>query len=208
MFAGALLNGVGHPEVTFRIRLITTIVNVTGFFIAVFFFREIVAVAAAYVIRGYLLLPLIMYWVAKYAKVDVRAQFAGLRGPAIATIVMAIAVIAVKLAPLGHLAPWVLLVLEVAVGFVTFWAALFVVDRPLIREIVTVGSQAIPGGGRIARRLGIEIPEGGRERRRRRRDDDLDNAVPAEEMVTSGTSNAAESVGAVSGPVDEALGDV
>ncbi len=208
MFAGALLNGVGHPEVTFRIRLITTIFNVTGFFIAVFFFREIVAVAAAYVIRGYLLLPLIMYWVAKYAKVDVRAQFAGLRGPVIATTVMAIAVIAVKLAPLGHLAPWALLLLEVAVGFVTFWVALFVVDRPLIREIVTVGSQAIPGGGRIARRLGIEIPEGGRARRRRRRDDDLDNAVPAEEVVTSGTSNAAESASAVSGVVDEALGDV
>jgi polysaccharide transporter, PST family len=208
MFAGALLNGVGHPEITFRIRLVTTVVNVTGFFIAVFFFRDIVAVAAAYVIRGYLLMPLILYWVAKYAKVDVRGQLAGIRGTALSTAVMAVAVLAAKFAFLGNVHPWQLLLIEVAVGFVTFWAALYVFDRALIREVITVGLQALPGGGRIARRFGIELPEGGRERRRQRRDEDLTEAVPAEETVTSGSSNAAESVGAVSGPVDEALGDV
>ena len=35
VFSGALLNAAGHPDITFRFRLITTAVHVIGFFIAV-----------------------------------------------------------------------------------------------------------------------------------------------------------------------------
>jgi PST family polysaccharide transporter len=209
MFSGALLNGTGHPDVTFRTRLITTVVNVAGFFVAVFFFKDILAVAAAYVIRGYLLLPLIMYWVAKYAKVDVRRQLAGLRGSALATIIMVIAVVGVKVVLSSHVHTAVLLLIEVAVGVATFLAALFFLDRPLLKDVTSVALQALPGGARVARRIHVELPEGERERRRRKQERRLGEPVPAEELVTSGASIGAQSIGnAAGGPADEALGDV
>jgi PST family polysaccharide transporter len=160
LFTGALLNGVGHPEITFRIRLVTTVVNVIGFFVAVFFFRSILAVAAAFVIRGYLLMPLILWATAKYAHVDRRSQIVALRGPAIATALMAVAVIAVKVLLLPTLQTWQLLLVEVLTGVVAFALALIVVDRDLIREVLTFGLQVLPGGRRLAKRARPTATEG------------------------------------------------
>lgn len=155
LFTGALLNGVGHPEITFRIRLVTTAINVIGFFVAVFLFQTILAVAAAFVVRGYLVMPLILWATAKYAHIDRRSQIIALRGPVIATALMAAAVIAVKLLLIQHLAAWQLLLVEVATGVASFLLALIAVDRPLIREVVSFGLQTLPGGRRLARRFGL-----------------------------------------------------
>ena len=116
LFSGAVLNGVGHPEVTFRIRLVTSIVNVLGFFLAVTFFRDIVAVAAAFVVRGYVVLPLILWWVRKYAHIGIREQLSQLRSTVLATAVMALALVAVKIVLLPHVPPALLLLVEIVVG--------------------------------------------------------------------------------------------
>ena len=201
VFSGALLNGVGHPEITFRIRLVTTIVNVVGFFVAVLVFREIVAVAAAFVIRGYVLMPLTVWWVRRYASIDFADQLRGLRGPAIATAVMAAAVLGVKFALPGLQPVWLLLLLEVVTGMVTFLVALVVVDRAVVLDVMGVALQAIPGGRRVARVLRLPAPSPGGLRLRTRQ--------TAEETVTSGASVGAESRAAVSGTsADEARGDV
>ncbi|MEP7159242.1 MAG: lipopolysaccharide biosynthesis protein, partial [Chloroflexota bacterium] len=126
LFSGALLNGVGHPEVTFRIRLINTVVNVVGFFGAVFLFRDIVFVAGAYVLRSYLVLPLIIYWVQKYAGIRIRDQFAALRGATVATVVMSAVVIGIKLVLAGQVHNAVLLLTEVVAGLIAFFATLIV----------------------------------------------------------------------------------
>jgi O-antigen/teichoic acid export membrane protein len=214
LFSGALMNGVGHPEVTFRIRLITTIVNVGGFFIAVFFFRDIVVVAAAFVVRGYLLMPLILWWVSRYAHIDVRTQLSGLGRPALATAVMAVVVIGVKLGLLqvGHVPPWMLLLAESVTGVVSFFVALLFIDRPLMREVTVVALQALPIGTGIARRIHVQLPTGSGGRkltgRGRGRVTELDPRVPAEETVTSGSSVAAESLETGLAARDETLGDV
>jgi O-antigen/teichoic acid export membrane protein len=202
LFSGALLNGVGHPEITFRIRLVTTIVNVAGFFIAVFFFRDIVAVAAAFVIRGYVLIPLILWWVGRYANVSISDQLRGLRGTAIATGVMAAAVLAVKFALLGHVPPWLLLLAEVATGMAAFLVGILIFDRPLVREVTVVALQAMPGGGSVARLIRVQMPAGGGRGLRMR------TRVSAEETVTTGSSVGAESRTTVGTPNDEGLGDV
>src|SRR4029078_4455867 len=93
-FSNALLNAAGHPNVVFRFRLITTVTNVIGFVIAVGISIE--AVAASFVTRGYLLMPLTLYWQAKYGHIPTGAYLRQLRGPAAATAVMAVAILAVK----------------------------------------------------------------------------------------------------------------
>jgi O-antigen/teichoic acid export membrane protein len=178
LFTGALLNGVGHPEITFRIRLVTTAINVIGFFIAVFFYQNIIAVAAAFVIRGYLVMPLILWATAKYAHIDRRSQLIALRGPAIATAFMAIVVIGVKLLLLDHVPTWQLLVIEVAVGIISFVLALLIVDPGLIREVLRFALLALPGGRRLARRFGIDLPTG--RRRAALEEEALDEEADAE----------------------------
>jgi O-antigen/teichoic acid export membrane protein len=172
LFSGSLMNAVGHPEVTFRIRLITTVVNIVGFLVAVILFGSIIAVAAAFVLRGYLVMPLIMVWLRKYAGIPLAAHLGELRSPALATVVMAVAVVAVKLA-LPGLGQAALLAIEVAVGIVVFLGALLLIERALLADVMTLFLQAAPGGEAVARRLGITLPEGlsarpGRNRARRR----------------------------------------
>jgi hypothetical protein len=129
---------------------------VAGFLIAVFVFHDILAVAIAFVLRGYLLLPLNLYWMRVYGGIPIREHLFELRGVAAATAVMAAALVAVKLV-LGHIHPGLLLVVEVGVGLVVFGLALLILERGLVAEIVAVGAQAVPGLGRIARLLHLPM---------------------------------------------------
>ena len=197
LFSGALMNAVGHPEVTFRIRLITSIVNVTGFVIAVALFGTITAVAAAFVVRGYLVMPLILWWLRKYAGIPFSAHLSELRTPALATLAMGGAVIAVKLA-LPGLAPAALLAIESAVGAVVFVGAMLVIERSLLVEVLTLVLQAAPGGESVARRLGVTLPEGlsrrggGQARGRRRATEEQELGeleIEREELISEGTAD-------------------
>jgi O-antigen/teichoic acid export membrane protein len=141
-FSDTLLNAAGHPEVVFRFRTITAVTNVLGFLIAVPF--GIVAVAVAFVLRGYLLLPLSLHWMRRYAQIPVREFLAQLRGPAVATLLMAVSVLSVKFLLTGSAPSVVLLGAEVGAGVVTFIAVLWLVERGLLREVIEVARQAMP----------------------------------------------------------------
>ena len=167
VFSGALINSAGYPNITFRFRVVTTTVHIIGFFIAVIFFHTIVAVAAAFVIGSYLMLPLNLYLQHKYAGISIFEHLWQLRWVTLCTAVMALAVLGVKLALLGHVHPSVLLVIEIVVGVIVYTALLLVFERALSREVATVALQALPGGDRIARMFGIKIE--GRQLRRQRR---------------------------------------
>ncbi|MGI8929656.1 MAG: lipopolysaccharide biosynthesis protein [Candidatus Limnocylindrales bacterium] len=213
LVAGALMNGVGHPEITFRIRLVSTVVNVAGFFVALALFRDIVAMAGAFVVRGYIVMPLVLLWVRRYGHIPLRDQLSHVRSPLLATAVMAVAIIAVKFVLLGRVPSAALLVTELLVGAASFVSALILVDRALVREVSSVALQAVPGGRSVARRLGMQLPPAsrrgsGRGRDRRRRESALDANISAEETATAGTSVAADSATIVATPKDEVLGDV
>jgi O-antigen/teichoic acid export membrane protein len=165
VFSGALLNSAGHPDITLRFRLVTTVVHIVGFVIAVTIFRDIVAVAAAFVIGSYLLLPLNLYLQHRYAGISVFEHLWQLRWVALCTALMAGAVFAVKFTLLGHIHPSILLAVEVLVGMVVYAAALLIFERALFREVVVVALQALPGGDRIGRLM--HIPVAGRRRRQR-----------------------------------------
>ncbi len=171
-FSGAVWNAVGQPSVTLRFRLISTITNVVGFLIAVFVFADIVAVAAAYALRSYLLLPLNMYWMRRYAGVPIREHLLQWRAVALATLVMAGAVLGTKLLVGGQFDVAALLVVEVAVGIAAYGTALWLVDRSLTKELAALALQVLPGAERVARRLGVRI-----EHQHRRQQPALDPAL-------------------------------
>jgi PST family polysaccharide transporter len=184
VFSGALLNAAGYPNITVRFRLITTVVHVVGFLIAVFVFKDIVAVAAAFVIGTYALLPLNLYLQHRYAGISIFDHLWQLRWVALSTAVMAAAVFGLHVALEREVQAWALLMLEIAVGVVVYAVAIFIVERSLVREVLGVGIQAVPGGDRIGRLLGVEIaPRGGGRKRGRRRVEEIAQAEAREADV-------------------------
>ena len=150
-FSGSLLYAAGHPEVVLRFRVITTVANVVGFAVALPF--GIVAVAAAFTVRAYVLLPLLLVWTRRHAAVGIGETLAQVRSTSLATLAMSAAVVAVKLLGTDRLGLAAFLALEVAAGAVAFAGALWLVERRLLREVWEVVGQALPGVGRAGRRL-------------------------------------------------------
>jgi amino acid transporter len=144
-FSAAVWNASGHPEVTVRFRLLSTVTIVVGFAIAIALFADIVAVAVAFAVRSYLLLPLNLYWMRTYAGVPIRRQLREWRGVAAATTVMALCVVATKWALGPSMPPMVLLGIEVAAGAVAYLVALYFVERRLMRELVSFAADILPG---------------------------------------------------------------
>ena len=144
-YGGQILNAVGRPDVTLRLRLITAIVNVVGFVIAVVVFNSIYAVALAYVARSYLLTPLILVWLRDHAGIPIRQNFLWLRGVLPATVLMALAVLAVRFFSPAGIGGLTRLGLEILVGVVVYGASLVVLDRAVIREAVDFARDLLPG---------------------------------------------------------------
>ena len=141
-FSGPLLYAAGRPGVHLRFQLISTVTNIAGFIIAVPF--GIAAVAIAFTARAYLLVPLNLYWSRKYAGISVIAYLQQLRGIGVATLCMAVILIAVKLGIGVGQRPVVLILIEFAAAAIAYLATMYAMDRPLMREILDVASHAIP----------------------------------------------------------------
>jgi O-antigen/teichoic acid export membrane protein len=160
-FSGALLNAAGHPNIVLRFRLITTVTSIIGFAIAVRF--GILAVAAAFVIRGYLLLPLNLYWVRRYAAIPVRDYLTQMRGVALATVLMAAVMLGLRLVIPEDLGRLLFLLSEVAAGGLTFVAVVLLVERSLFHQVLRVGRLVLPAGGRSPGGGGGEVVPSGSE---------------------------------------------
>ena len=145
-FSSSFLNAAGHPEVVLRFGLVTTIVNVALFAIAVPF--GITAVAAAFVVRGYLLLPLVLRWMHRWAEVPVGAYLSQFRVASAATIAMAVVMLLVRAALAPHLPLGGLLVVEVAAGTATFAIVLRLLGRELLGDLLALAAASMPRLGR------------------------------------------------------------
>lgn len=93
-FHNSLVIALGKPSWRLGMVLLNAVSNVIAFAIAVRW--GIVAVAAAYVIRGYLLSPLEIWMVRKVAQIDVRVYFRQFILPAIGSLAMTLAVLGLR----------------------------------------------------------------------------------------------------------------
>jgi O-antigen/teichoic acid export membrane protein len=143
----ALLNAVGRPDVAFRFRLLYTVATVIGFVVAVP--SGIVAVAVAYVLPAYLLLPVNLLWMRRYAGIQIAEYLGNIRGVAAATAVMAAVMLALRMV-LGEREPVAVVATLLPAGAVAFLALLWLLDRKLIRDVAQIAVQAMPGTRRRA----------------------------------------------------------
>ena len=150
-FAGSLLYAVGRPDIVLRFRVIATVASVIAFLVAVGY--GIVAVAAAFTIRGYALLPLLLVWTRRYAGIGIGEYAGQMKGTALATLGMAVAIVGLKIALDDRLSPAGVLAVEVAAGALVFSALLAVLERSLLADLWTVAGHAMPGLEKLQRRL-------------------------------------------------------
>ena len=149
-YSASLFYAVGHPQVNFRIRLLTMVVRVAGFFVAVP--HGIVAVAIAFTVSGYLLLPLNLYWQRVYAGISTFDYLAQLRGVAVGTAAMALTVISVEIVLAPSVGIGTLLAVETSSGVAAYIAVMWFLDRGLMREALHVVALVVPRTDRARRR--------------------------------------------------------
>ena len=128
----AVYVGMGRPDIRLKLLLVHTTVNVSAFFIAVRW--GIVAVAAAYVLRAYLLLPLDIIALRRLIGVSAGRYFANLAPAVTSSAVMALAIFVVQMMPLG---PAPELLLSIVVGAAAYSASLYFIAPRLVRDLWT-----------------------------------------------------------------------
>jgi PST family polysaccharide transporter len=126
----AVYVGMGRPEIRLKLLTIHTAVNVLAFFVVVRW--GIIAVAAAYVLRAYVLIPLDLVALRNLIDVSPRRYFGNLAPAVSSSAIMATAVIGVQQLALGSTSE---LLMSVAVGVAAYSASLYLIAPLLVREL-------------------------------------------------------------------------
>ena len=140
-FSDSLIKGAGKASWVLLLKSVSAVANVIGFLIAVQF--GILAVAVAYVVRGYLLFPLSLFLVSKLINFEVSRYFSQYLSPLLSSAVMVVAVLVTKYAlPTTH--PLLALVLYVAIGGVTYILTIRLTSPELYKYAYDLFGQALP----------------------------------------------------------------
>lgn len=147
-FTGAVFNALGEPGLNFRLKLLNATVNVAAFAVVVQW--GILAVAIAYVARGYLLGPLYVVMAQRRLRFRWRDYGSLFVGPVAATLGMLLAVGAVRASAGGGADSLPLLLGLVALGIAVYGALLRLLSREAAEEVWKLASHArlSPGGPR------------------------------------------------------------
>lgn len=94
LFNATVIKASGKPEWWLRIIGLTTLLNVAGFYIVVQW--GIAAIAAAFVVVGYLTMPIALFAVRKLIDLELKVYFSQLVRPMIAALTMVIFVLGLK----------------------------------------------------------------------------------------------------------------
>ena len=158
-FNSTVVMSMGRPGLRLALNTLNAIGNVLAFLLVVRW--GIVAVAAAFVARGYLFSPLPLWVVNRLIDIDLRTYLRRFIAPALATGVMAVAILATRMWVEGWSnSAWMRLTLDVCVGVMTYSIALRVLAPDLVRQAVTLLSQVLSAGRRsvLANPESAELP--------------------------------------------------
>jgi PST family polysaccharide transporter len=130
-FNYAVFTGIGRPDFVLKLLTVRTIANVVAFFLAVPY--GLVAVAAAFVARAYLLMPLNVFVLRIAIEVSPRRYFRNFVPALVASFVMALAIWALSQLPLGELSR---LLVSIGLGGIVYLATLQWVAPALVRDLL------------------------------------------------------------------------
>jgi PST family polysaccharide transporter len=135
------LSALGKPSWRVVIVVITGILNVSAFLVAVRY--GIVAVAIAALCVGYLVVPLSFWAVNRLIRIRVRTYLEHIRGPVVASLLLAGAMIVLRYA-MGDANDLLTLGVVTAAGVLIYVMAIQMLARPLANEARELVGHALP----------------------------------------------------------------
>ena len=129
---GAVMTAMGKPSWRLKINFFSTIVSLVGFAIAVRY--GIVAVAAAFAIRNFLLCPLFVWVIYKLVKINVRQYLSQFVIPMFCSITMCLALIGLRFLFAHVISSQQLLIVGIAAGFAVYGIVLMSLKPELFQE--------------------------------------------------------------------------
>ena len=153
-FNDAVISAIGKPGWAMRVTALNAITNVIAFAIAVHW--GILAVAVAYVVRGYLLAPVEVLVSKRLLHFEWRAYGRLLASPVFATLVMALAALLLRSGLKTLLGPAALLAVVIPSGVLIYLAILSRSAPQLTRDMRRFARAAMPD----VRRDSLRPPQG------------------------------------------------
>ncbi|WP_138497542.1 lipopolysaccharide biosynthesis protein [Nostoc sp. PA-18-2419] len=135
-FNAPVIMAVGKPFWKLALDFVQAVCNVIVFALSVKW--GIVAVAAAYVLRSYLMAPLDIWVVWKLIHIDVRTYLRQGSIPLVGTIIMLIAIFIVKYFLSTLISSSALLVLCIFVGIIVYVLSIFLIAPKLFWQVVNI----------------------------------------------------------------------
>ncbi|MBN1979701.1 MAG: lipopolysaccharide biosynthesis protein [Anaerolineae bacterium] len=131
---GNLLVAAGRPGVKLCLMLMHTVCNVIAFTVAVRW--GIVAVATAFVVRGYLLAPVEVWVIRRLTKIDLKIYLRQYVAPLVGSVVMVLVVVGLKQVLAVHLGLYLQVVIYGLAGFLAYLLAVFVMAPVTLRRLL------------------------------------------------------------------------
>lgn len=142
-FNSSVIRASGKPSWEFGILLLTSVCNVIGFLVVVRW--GIVAVAASFVVVGYLLAPVSYVALRKLVQIDFRTYLGQLVAPLSASSIMAIVILGLKyVLNSQELGLYLQLAIYVGAGGLSYLLVIVLTARPLSRQALELVSLALP----------------------------------------------------------------
>lgn len=140
-FNASVIIAMGKPIWKLRLNCLNAVSNVIGFAIAVRW--GILAVAAAYVIRGYLVSPIPFLVVRKLTHINLKTYFSQLVSPVVGSLAMAAAIFAAKYFLNGLLNLYVLLAIYLIVGIIVYVMIIRFIAPKIFYKVVDLAQSLI-----------------------------------------------------------------
>ncbi|MDZ8225494.1 MULTISPECIES: lipopolysaccharide biosynthesis protein [unclassified Nostoc] len=136
-YNNSVILALGKPSWRLWIQVINTVTNVIGFALVVRL--GIVAVASAYVVRGYLILPISLLAINKLVKINLNNYLRLYIVPLVASGAMVITILTTKYFLGKFLEAWMLLAIAGIFGMSIYILTLSVISPKLFRRILELG---------------------------------------------------------------------
>jgi O-antigen/teichoic acid export membrane protein len=140
-FKGSVFIAMGKPSWTLWLSLLSSALNLIGFSIAVHW--GIVAVASAYVIRGYLVFPIAQWAVSKLIQIPMLKYFQYFISPLSGSLLMVIAMMIAKRIFENIVAMWLSLAICTVIGAVVYGLMIRLFSPKLFQKLLGIVQLAV-----------------------------------------------------------------
>ena len=141
-FNGSVLMAIGKPAWRLAFMLLTAILSVTAFALVVPWGIE--AIAAAYVVVGYLLFPLYLLMVRRLLRIDVKAYLRQYVAPLVGSTIMIAVVLGLKYLLSNKLDLYSALFIYVLGGILAYLLVIQLIAPSLSRQVLELGRLVLP----------------------------------------------------------------